>query len=691
MKKGLIILIVCFFLLVTAPFVIRPFFDQKMRIIEKDFPILGMVQDKIRDILSVQVAVDHYVVFKTEKTIYEPYEEVVFELGLINKKTGRISSNLKPEITIYDREGKALSNIIDQRNFVMTFDTNQYIYQYRLLLKNPMLEGEIIAVAHFREELLDRIQYYTNSFIVKRRSSFFPLPNRYVFLGLEAKELLLSRSILSPQRKETNFQHIVDWLPILNSDGVIIPAAITRTYTKTKSVWDQQKLEESKDLARLFSQEGQDVALLIQALRIDGLDIDSYPYRLFEVQDGEAGKKYAISIRDDTRKEQLKTVLDDLLQDENVHYLGLSHVFFEESPEELQQEFSNAYPTHYEDKKIFRQWKNYQEVQYYRELFQQVDREKALFYQFSGKELSQNPEFLDMAFASGIDFVFIDLDVSVDNLETQLKLIDSYRGIENYQETLVLSYCLNYNNLIKGQSSAINNWIDQNLSLYDHYGSKAIKVQGLYEAMFGNRGPYPAYEWTLAVGDLIGTWKQSRRSYPLAQNYLTEQNEIADQLTITIELKNISLYPIQSLKVEMMPLVESSEKLLIEKPILEAGGSIRTNIVLQEVQFKESLLQKRTRFLAFRSSFSQEDKGFTNTTQVRLLSFIDPRVEGDQQLSTEDEFNEQIRKERELEALKLEEERKRLIRLSNELARQRANEVLEAEAAQKELELQDEE
>ena len=690
-NRSVIILSIISLILIISPFLFKPFANRSYQEMLQSFPDFSSITMFSKEKISTQMQEDQYTFFVSDKVTYNKYEKINFKLGVVDKERGVLTTNIIPIIKIYNEKNELLKNIFDQEIFEMIFNEELNVFEYELYLKDSLYEGTIIAKVTFETSLFNKaIEQEIPITIITEKSAYF-LPHSYAFLGLDAQEILSLRKILSTNGQEISFSEITKWFDLLNTDAIIMPSAITKIFETDDSAWDIEKLKESKSLAKTFSQTGQDVALWIQALEMESLDNSKYNYTLSRNVGKSVQDRSIISLSDQKRKEELRLIFEDHMKDNNIDYVGFSRVFFDEYHEELFQEFSETFKSSLSNiSEAFSIWKEYQAVAYFRELINSKDKNKPVFFIFTGEELSSNPRFLDMAFATGVDFVFLDLSVSIKNLSTQFNMINKDNILDKYKDKIILSYCLNYNNLVSGQSSAVDNWINYNLSLYNDYTVNTIRIKDFYRAMFGNRGSYLAYEWMLAVGDLIGKWKQSKSVYPLEQKYITSNIDITNVIELTIEFQNISSQNISDISVDLLPLINIDKKNILFLSELSEGEIYRTNIIISNIQFKQSLLKKRARFMGIKSSFKQKQLENNKIQErIHLISFIDPNVEKDQILSIEDDFNEQIKIAREQELKSIEEEKIRQTELSNKLAVE--TELLETQREDDKLKEEDKE
>ena len=685
-NKAVIILSIVSLILIVLPFLFKPFADRSYKEMLESLPEFSGITMFSKEKITSQIEEDHYTFFISDKASYNKYEKMNFKLGVVDKKRGVLTTNVTPIIKIYNEKNELLKNIFNQETAEMTFNEELNVFEYELYLKDILYEGVLIAKVSFDTTPFTQVITQEISITVVAEKSTYFLPHSYAFLGLDSKEILSLRKILSTNGQEANFSEITKWFDLLNTDAIMMPSAITKIFEIDDKAWDMEKLKESKSLAKTFSQTGQDVALWIQALEMESLDNSKYNYTLSRNVGKSIKDRSVISLSDQKRKEELQLIFEDHMKDQNVDFVGFSRVFFDNYHEELFQEFSQTFKTPLPNiSESFSVWKEYQAVAYFRELINSADKEKPVFFIFTGEELGSNPRFLDMAFATGVDFIFLDLSVSIKNLATQFEMINKDNILDKYKDRIVLSYCLNYNNLVSGQSSAVDNWVSYNLSLYNDYGVNTIRIKDFYRAMFGNRGSYLAYEWMLAVGDLVGQWKQSKRAYPLTQKYITSTVEVSNIIELTIEFQNISSQSISNISVDLLPLVDTDKKNILSISELLEGEIYRTNMIISNIQFKQSLLKKRARFMGIKSSFRQKQLENNKIQErIHMISFIDPNVEKDQILSVEDDFNEQMKRAKEQELKSMEEEVVRQTELSNQLLTE--TRLLEEQREEKKLE-----
>lgn len=678
------ILFFLFLLLIAIPFILQPFNDRYLNLINQKYSNLETIDTVLKEEFQEQVKIPYYLTLKTDKKTYIPYEPITISFLIVDKQTQKLITNIVPKVTVFNSNNVIMKNIVQSISQSLAFSTQDNVFQTTVLLDDTDYMGELsiemtLDQKNYNQEISRKV--YVD---IQKPQALFKLPKKYVFLGLESKEAIASRSILSTEGKETGTVGLVPWFKILNNDAIVMPSSISKTFSYgNNDVWDKQKFQESKTLSKQFSQQGFDVALWIQALKLDGLDIEKYQYQYSVPQEGNTNETVIVSIQENKRKMELISVLKDHMDDSSIEYVGLKDVFFQNYHTELYNSFLTQYPMSISQElrnKAFEKWKQYAIVEYYKNIFSSLKQSKALFMIFSAEEISLYPDFIQMAFATGVDFIFVDLDAPIKDLDMQLQLV-SKSLLEKYPSQVILSYCLNYNNLVSGQSSPINNWIEQNLRLFQQQNSDAIYIKDFYRAMFGNRGSYPAYEWLLSIGELISSWKQSKRIYPIEQFYTVDTVFVNSNVTLNISLKNISTDIISNISIDLLPVTENDRLNLVKYEILNPGEIIRTNMSFTNLQFKQSILQKRIRFIALESSFSVA----TNTNkQVDLISFIDPKIEKDI-IFSESELNlknkaiqeEKLRQEEATRKLKQEEKK----RLKN----------LEAKSNQNTLEIKEEE
>ena len=686
MKKAIILSAIALILLII-PFILQPFNDRYTQLLKEQFPYLDLGTSSLTETLQKQIKLPFYLSLETDKYIYKPYEPIKVQFLLTDKESGIIISNLNPTLEIFDADGKTMENIAQETEFIMDFLPSSKVYQKTILLNDVYYEGSLTVKISFEERMYSQEITEEVLISVQKPKAKFALPNNYAFLGLDSKEIMSSRNILSIDSEEVGISGLSQWFALLNNNAVLIPSAITKTFSSddSSSVWDEEKLKESLTLAREFSRQGIDTALWIQALEIEGLDIQRFSYQYAMPEKEKETGRTVISLKDEKRKEELVTILKEHMVNNDINYVGLEKIFFPDY--KIYDEFSSNSSELSQSAlaNVEQKWKQYQIVRYYREIFSKIEHNKPLFMNFTGEDLSAHPEFIQMAFATGVDFIFVDIGVSIENLPTQIALLDK-SAIKNYPSQVILSYCLDFNNLVSGQGSAVNNWIEQSLALYHHYDLNTIYVKDFYRAMFGNRGPYPAYEWVIAVGDLISKWKNSKSIYALDKNILVDKSEVAEDMTLTISFKNVSKEPLYDVSLTLMPVIENGRSNILQYPVLKEGEVFRTNLSLKDIRFKQSLLQKKTRFIALESSYSTKNITRKKTnTQVELISFIDPKVKEDQVFSTDDDFNEQMRAQREEELRKKEEEKKRIEALEQQQLLEQLRQEAETNNDQEEM------
>jgi len=279
-NKAVLILSIISLILILLPFLFKPFANRSYQKMLQSFPIFEDITMFSKEKISRQMQDDQYTFFVSDKASYKKYEKMNFKLGVVDKKNGVLTTNVAPIIKIYNEKNELLKNIFNQEMFTMIFNEELNVFEYELYLKDSLYEGVLTAKVTFETSIFNQVITQEIPITVITEKSTYFLPHSYAFLGLDSKEILSLRKILSTNGQETTFSEITKWFDLLNTDAIMMPSAITKNFKTDNTAWDMEKLKESKSLAKTFSQTGQDIALWIQALEMDSLDNSKYNYML---------------------------------------------------------------------------------------------------------------------------------------------------------------------------------------------------------------------------------------------------------------------------------------------------------------------------------------------------------------------------------------------------------------------------
>ncbi|MGL4388448.1 MAG: hypothetical protein ACRCTJ_03545 [Brevinema sp.] len=580
----------------------------------------------------------------TEKIHYYPYEPIEIFVKL-NQES---SSNMGLVLVVLDDKGNPTKNIFNEDCVLLSFSTNHQLYHLVWYPKNTSYHGVLKFEVRASSSLFEQKSLLKKSIYVSLDQGAYSLPHSYTFLGMDSKEADATRRILSIKGKEATKSDLVNWFSLYNNDAVVMPVGITKTFdfdpNKPFPIWDIDKLNENLALAKSFSSYKIKSAVWIQALEIDGAFKPELEYTESIRSNIEYTNSSWISISDQKRKNHLKKILEDLSLNKDIFFIGFTKaLFYQNFHNDLQKKFDQLFPSLLPvDRRSFEQWKQYQIVQYFREILLNNKKDKPIFFIFEGKELLVNPQILDMAFSVGADFIMLDLDVPLEFLSTELKLIKKNTSFEKFHDKIVLSYQINHNNSFSKNISSLENWVSENLKLLADEHINSLRIQDFYRALFGNRGAYPAYQWMLMIGDLISKWKEKQFIFPVEHSIVADKKTISDHISLNVELYNRSSDTIKDYQMELLSLVSVPNiNILIKLPIINSKEILRTNITLSNVKFERGALKKKTHFLGLLTKYSSKE--FQNLQQVHMISFIDPDVTENVSLEIDDNFNSQIK------------------------------------------------
>ncbi|MGL4394474.1 MAG: hypothetical protein ACRCS8_04545 [Brevinema sp.] len=566
----------------------------------------------------------------TEKNNYKHFEPI----EVFVKLEKQYSSNSVLNLVVRDDTGKVTRNIFNDTRSKLSYISNADVYHISWYPKDTTYQGVLTLEVEATLSLFNQKFILDKSVYVSLDHADFKLPHAYTFLGMDSKAEIVARSILSVKGKAASKNDLVDWFDLYNNDAVVMPMAVTKTFdtdpTRQINIWDVGKLNENLALIKNFSSKKIKSAVWIQALEIDGAFRRQLGYMESIRSNAQQTNVSWISIRDNKRRQDIKKMFGELSSNNDISFIGFSKALFYKDfhnglREEFENTFSNIIPL---APNAFEQWKQYQIIEYYRDILTENKKKKPIFFIFSGRELLENPQMMDMAFDVGADFVMLDIQTTLPQISKQLELIKKHTSFDKFHDKIVLSYQLDHNNAFSGSVSSLENWVHENLRLLSDEHVNSLRIQDFYRALFGNRGAYPAYQWMLMIGDLISKWKERQFVFPLQHRIIPDKTEISDHVTLNIEFFNRSNEPIKNYHIELLPVAKvSNMTTIIKLPTIKAREVIRTNITLSNVEFDRGALKRRTHFIGLVSQY--DTKGFNKLKQVHMLPFIDTSVTTD--------------------------------------------------------------
>ncbi|MGL4563378.1 MAG: hypothetical protein ACRCVW_05950 [Brevinema sp.] len=619
------------------------FFRQEIKIFFAQHKKQHFSSELIQEICHQQKQNNTSILF-TQKKIYHPYEPIEIFVKLHNQKIS--ASNLNLILTVSDVHDQITKDIFDHEQISLIFYEEYQLYHVVWYPKNTSYEGSLQLEISTITNLFRDISLLKKSIQIASPKSQFLLPEGYTFLGLDSKEAVVTRRILSTKGKETSKFDLTEWFSLYNNDAVVMPVAITKTFdfdqNNELSIWDHTKVKENLGLAKIFSTQQKQIGAWIQALEIDG----TFKSELGYVESIRTNLSYTnvswISISEQKRKEDLKKMVENLSANNDISFIGFTKaLFYFNFHQDLLPVFQKTFPTFSSNSESFDLWKQYQIVSYFRDILKKNYKNKPIFFIFEDQELIDSPQMLEMAFAIGADFVMLDLESPLPLLSSQINMIKKNTAFNRFYEKIVLSYQINYNHLWGGSVSALENWVNENLKLLTTLHIKSLRIQDFYRALFGNRGPYPAYQWLLMIGDLISKWKEQENVFPIQHRIVIDKREISDDLTFYFEINNRSDHEIINYNVELLPLLSvSNTNLLFKLPTIKAREIIRTNISLSNLVFHQSILKKQTHFIGLSTEYSSKNR--KSIKQVHMISVIDSQITQDQLSEADSVFNQKI-------------------------------------------------
>jgi len=671
----LVVLILC-----LIPIFLIPYSDYMNKTFVKKMPVLNSLTNIYKDKLIEANKLPFYLVFETDKELYLPYEPIIINLVLIDISNQNIPNNLYPEIIIKDKNNNILKDILQRDQITMKYSSNQNIYIVEWFPDNNNYIGQIEICMNLNIGVFDKIITRKKMVVINRLNPPIIFTNAYTFLSLDSKEEVDLRQILSVKGKETDISKLSEWFKLLGNDAVMMPIGITKTFAdkqKRYSVWDINKKKETEKYAKEYKKNKLDIALWVQSLELEGSNKEYLNYQESQKESDDHSENIIVSLKDKKRFNDIQQLLNELLKNDAVTYIGLSELFFNNNDyhRELFGDFVKQFPDNVSSEireNAFNKWNNFQMVNYLRDLIQPIGNIKPIFLILEVEDVLKNPEYLLMAFSSGIDFVMLNINNSHHFFERDWEFLQKNTLLQEYIPNIVFSYTVNYDFFVNGESSALENWKDANLYILNKYKFPALQIQDFYRTMFGNRGVYPAYEWMLMTGGLITQWKDDNQLYPIKQSLIPNTKYIGSNLIINIELKNISSKNISNLVIELLPTMKYDKKQrnILTIIAISTGDIIRTNILLSNVKFNQGILKKHSRFVGFKTSYQLTNKIYQ---QIKMIPFIDQSTEIDKLYSTDKDFDEELRLLRQEDLKKEEKRRLYLEALKADLLRSNTN------------------
>ncbi|SFB67830.1 hypothetical protein SAMN02745150_00112 [Brevinema andersonii] len=639
--KKYIFPVIIFLLLSLVPFFFLQYNQKSTKRLMKTFPQLFEVSGSTGDALREAAERDYYVVFESNMSYYVPYQPIILNLAVSEKQNGLVLDDLTPYVVVQDENGNLLPDIFGRTKIPLLFSQQDHYFSVKLMLNNPEYIGDLVIKAVIEMPAFDAPSEKILHTKIILPSPNSMLSNTFTFLTLDSKETINERSILSVSGRETSINHLYEWFSMMNIDAVLMPSAISKTFiSQNVSVpWDIEKLQESLRLAKDFSRRGKDVAFWVQALEVEGIELERLGYmesqQKIEYQKSNFSELSVISLSDRKRFFDLYFILSNHIAESSVNYVGLSKIFFGDSyHEELKPIFLKDFPglaNHHIFDHAFGIWKKYTAVSYFRDLIKKLKSQKSqkkIFMMLDSADLLAYPSMLLMMFATGIDFVMLDIDLPIHQIDNFYKMLESNTLFKIFLPYIVISYRIDYNNFVEGDISAPENWINQNLRSLDEYNINSLRINDLYRSMFGNRGVYTAYEWMLSAASLVDQWKSQREKTALLVNILPNTRWVTNSVVFNVQLQNNTNKIISNIIINLLPLLDLERLFEIRIPELKIKETFRTNFILDNVNFKSSVVQKQTRFIGFHIEY-QLFKEARKMQNIQLLSFLDQSSDKD--------------------------------------------------------------
>lgn len=582
---------------------------------------------------------DYWFNASTEKDSYYPYERI-----LVYAKIARKSDMSVPQESVITAQflqgGQTLPDIRGDSSIKLVYNPYQELWVGYWYPADTGTRGEItVRATAYLDNPQAPLQVETH-FTVSERPQKFTLDKGLCFLGIDSKERIQLRSMLSPTGDEVDWNVIPSWLPTISADGILMLGGITKTFDVNVSLdspWNRDKISEANTLAERTRGIGRKFGVWIKSLELEGTYLEKIGYTpsLYLNGGNYARADSIVSYADQNRKKHLVDLFTSFMQNSSVDYVGLSHVFHPDNYdvelfETFFKEFQIAVPANWTElsfdqkfryfaakmsdpavMKEFLRWKNYEVADYLKDVISKSGHSKPIFYLMNQDELLRNPEITEILFSSGVDFIVLNVHTNYLKLADTLTALKANTDLEKYYDRVVASYEIDYEKVdIQGfRLSAMENYIDGNMQILkfgsDEHAAQGLLINDLYKAMFGMRGPYQSYEWMIAVGKTIHNFKEMNTDYPLQVTSFTSMEHYASGIFPTeFRIANTTGAAINNVKITFLPVTEDDNLSGFNKTIATIGaGREMTFEIPIKINSQNPQLMKKRYFIGMRISW----------------------------------------------------------------------------------------
>lgn len=579
-----VLVLLLFFLLVLG----NVFYRQLRALIDPTY-VLVQIDDELLEIVMEDAYSDYYFsVFSTEES-YHPYEKVQISAKLMEKDGLAVPESAVIELKFYDEDGNLLQNIRGENKQEMVYNALQTAWTGYWYPADPSYSGVVRVTATAHPDTPTEELIAVDTFALLSKPAEFSVEKGLCILGIDSKERISLRSILSTDNQEDDWNSLPDWVSEMSADGLFMLGGITKTFDENVSLdspWDKDKISESQSMAEKIRGVGGEFGVWIQMLELEGTYLEKMGYEpsyLYSAS-GYTASENIVSLLDENRIKQLKRVFRTFMNDGSVSYVGFSSLFEDEDQHfELLGRFAEecqvAVPLGWSDmsfeeqydemgwqlldnsfREEFYLWKSYAISEYLSEIIEEVGHEKPVFYYTTQDELENVPNLLDVLFNSGVDFAVLNLSFDYENLETALEEIRANDGITRFADRIVVSYEIDYESAsVEGyEQSAIENYVQANLALAkglsEDFNAQGIFINDIYEAMTGKRGPYVSYEWMLGIARTVFEYQKMNGNFPVeVQASLSLQQNEDETFDVLFKIENVGTKDLQNLKLSFLP------------------------------------------------------------------------------------------------------------------------------------------
>ena len=572
---------------------------------------------------------DYSFFLTTDRNLYYPFQKITVMGRIVKKSDNTIPDEAVIEVEFMN-DNTVLPNINGDTTIRLNYLKDQKLWVgYWYPLSNSV-QGNIKMRASGYFSSPQEVLKTEENFYIAENNCKYPIAKGISFLGIDSKERISKRSMLSPEGKESDWEEIPRWIRVMSADGVMMLGGISQTFdekTTMDSPWDSDKLDESLTLAGKVNQSGKRFGVWIKALTVEGTYLERIGYKSAWILENNSPKKAdsVISLLDANRKDQISRLFMSYMDNPSVDYVGLSHIFNDKTYDielfsRFVEEFDVRFPklrnsgettskyleiaNRLSDPNIalyFKYWKNYFLFDYLKSIIDKSGHKKPLFYFTSLDELEKNPDLIAIVMNAGIDFLVFSVSVNYNDIASVLDRLKQITRLEDYYNRVIVSYEIDYKNMPDSQNgiTAIENFVNANIQIVKQgsslMNSQGILINDLYRAMFGKRGPYSPYDWMLGIGKTIFDFKSINKNIPVKiSSFVSPSKTKANVYELKLRIENTTSSSLYNFRVGFLPVVQGVdvEKLAKKIAVLPAAAEIVMTIPL-DYEIRESKLKKR--------------------------------------------------------------------------------------------------